>query len=200
MPHFSNRASGAGGTGGSAPAIIANVIPVGDGTTIVDSPVQYNPTSKRLETAANGFAYFEVDDSGGTELGYATSRGAAGVTRTTYDLNAVTHIGKRVSYIGRPTWVPGADVASASTVTFTGGASWTVTGTTPLNHVTVADWSASSLLILTFADALTVTHNAGSPPGGTVPFLTRDGANINTTAGMTLIFRCTGSAFKEVGR
>lgn len=83
----------------------------------------------------------------------------------------------------------GANVASASTLTLgADGNVFPITGTATINHVTVADWQAGSPFDLLFSTSLTVTHNAGAPPGGTVPILIDGAANFSATAND--ILRC----------
>src|ERR1041384_5257787 len=71
----------------------------------------------------------------------------------------------------------GADVASASSVvlplslsTPTPGDFFHLTGTTTCNHVTIANLVDGYAFEFYFAGAITINHNAGSPPAGTVPF------------------------------
>lgn len=95
----------------------------------------------------------------------------------------------------------GADVASAGTLTLGGdGNVFHVTGTTTINHGTTTDWQAGSVVLLKFEASVQVTHNAGSPPADTVPFLLAGGANFSATAGDTLLLYYDGGAWREVAR
>lgn len=93
----------------------------------------------------------------------------------------------------------GANVASGTTVTLGGdGNAFPITGTTTINHITTTDWQAGSLVTLFFSTTLTVTHNAGSPPGGTAAILLSAAANFAATANDTLTLRYDGTNWRQI--
>jgi hypothetical protein len=95
----------------------------------------------------------------------------------------------------------GPDIASASVISpglAADGAD--ITGTTTINHVNVAGWPIGRRYTFQFDASVTVTHNAGAPPAGTVPLLLAGAANLSATAGDTLTVWYDGAALREVGR
>lgn len=93
----------------------------------------------------------------------------------------------------------GANVASGTTITLGGdGNAFPITGTTTINHITTTDWQSGSLVTLFFSTAVTVTHNAGAPPGGTAPILLAGAANFSATANDTLTLRYDGTSWRQV--
>jgi hypothetical protein len=105
--------------------------------------------------------------------------------------------------LGRHQEAKGADVASASTLTLgTDGNNFDITGTTTINYITTANWQNGSVLRLRFQGSLTVTHNAGSVPGGTKALDLQGAANFSATAGavLTLLYDSALGKFVEVGR
>jgi hypothetical protein len=69
---------------------------------------------------------------------------------------------------GRMASNKGANVASASTLTLgTDGNTFAITGTTTINYITTTSWVAGADVTLEFSTSVTLTHNAGSVPGGT---------------------------------
>lgn len=91
----------------------------------------------------------------------------------------------------------GSDVASASTLTFSGGNSFDITGATAGDHITTTNWQAGSEILLQFDSNPVINHNTGSPPGGTAAILLAGAANFSTTAGDTLSLWYDGAAWRE---
>lgn len=93
----------------------------------------------------------------------------------------------------------GANVASGTTITLGGdGNAFPITGTTAINHITTTDWQSGSLVTLFFSTAVTITHNAGAPPGGTAAILLAGAANFSATANDTLTLRYDGTNWRQI--
>lgn len=96
----------------------------------------------------------------------------------------------------------GGDVASASTITLLGGNAFAITGTTTIDYITTTKWSAGSIVVLFFQASLTVTHNAGSPPGTAAAIMLAGAANFSATANdnLTLCYNLADSKWHEISR
>jgi hypothetical protein len=96
----------------------------------------------------------------------------------------------------------GADIASASTMTFDPllGDTRHITGTTTINHITTTNWQAGAVIRLRFTASLTVTNNAGSPPGGTAPIRLAAAGNMSATALDVLDLYFDGTEWVETNR
>lgn len=186
----------AGGSGAAAfnPGGVGR-IPFGDGTgtaLTTASPLRYITANRRISDAT--FAYLVINDSTGTGIGYssvAVSLDSADIT-----LQAV----QRTKCVARFETAKGADVATGTTVTFTDGNVFVMTGTTTLNHMTIANWQAGSTIRIKLSGNVTVTNNAGSPPGGTVPFQLAGAANFSGTANDWLTLTYDGTNVCETAR
>jgi hypothetical protein len=81
----------------------------------------------------------------------------------------------------------GPAVASASTITPQANYDvFSVTGTTTINYITTTGFLSGRRIVLVFAAALTVTHNAGSVPANTAPILLRGATNLTTAANLAV--------------
>jgi hypothetical protein len=97
----------------------------------------------------------------------------------------------------------GAAIASGSTTTLgVDGNYFHVTGTTTINYITTTGIQAGHIVDLYFDGALTVTHNAGSVPGGTNAIQLVGGVNLSAAANSKLTLRLdsTLSKWVEIGR
>lgn len=154
-------------------------------------------TTYRIQNSTAN-AYVAGNDSTGATFGYGATN------MIVIDASNMAMVATGLRMRGRFHFIEGTAIASASTITIPGdasGSSFNVTGTTTINHITQTGFATGGWVILRFASAgCTITHNAGSPPGGTGPILTATGANITSTAGMVLQFRFDGTNFVEVGR
>ncbi len=89
----------------------------------------------------------------------------------------------------------GSDIASATTIALAGPEQfYHLTGTTTVNHISLTDGSGVSILSgrefeLYIATGLTLNHNAGSPPAGTLPMFLSGGANRTLAAGAVIRFK-----------
>jgi microcystin-dependent protein len=104
--------------------------------------------------------------------------------------NAETLIGTDASKAVTPDsnaalWEKGADIASAATLTIGDGGYFNITGSTTVTALSATNDHAGREVILVFAGALTLTHNATS-------LILIGGANIVTAAGDTATFRSEG--------
>lgn len=89
--------------------------------------------------------------------------------------------------------------ASASTLTLQGN--WSeISGTTTINYITTTGHSIGTAIMLRFAAALTVTHNAAAPPANTAAIRTTTGANITTANRYVLVLVYDGTNWCEVSR
>jgi len=94
----------------------------------------------------------------------------------------------------------GASVASASNITLgTDGNIFAITGTTTINHITLANWNAGPVF-LHFNTSLTVTHNGGSVPAGSAAIFLAGGANFSATVNDTLGLIYDGTVWREFCR
>ena len=104
--------------------------------------------------------------------------------------------GAGVSYSGRMLDNQGADIASANDITLgADGNYFDVTGTTTINRIATADWTAGSTFYLQFDGALTVTDNVAAG-GGFGSILLTGSANYSTAAGTILQVVFDGTSFK----
>ncbi len=138
-------------------------------------------------------ATLQMNDSVGTILRYTANQT---LTMDGADMTLVATQRIKVS-ASRFEMYKGGDVASATTLTLSGGNSFDITGTTTINHITTSNWQAGSEILLQFDASVTVTHNAGSPPGGTVPLLLSAAGNMSATVNDTLSLWYDAVAFRE---
>jgi hypothetical protein len=93
----------------------------------------------------------------------------------------------------------GANVASAGNVTLGGdGNVFIITGTTTINCIDTAGWTAGSFVVLEFSGALTITDNSGACSGTNKAI--NIGAAYTTSADDTLAIMYDGTNWKEFGR
>src|SRR4051812_33089815 len=84
----------------------------------------------------------------------------------------------------------GSNVASGATLAVGGPEEFFhVTGGSTTSFYNTTFLQSGKEIVLYFESALTLNHNAGSPPGGTVPFVLLSGANAAVTAGQSLMLR-----------
>lgn len=83
-------------------------------------------------------------------------------------------------------WEQGSDVASAATISLGEGGYFNITGTTTITDIDLATDKAGRVVVLKFAGALTLTHNAST-------LILPTGANITTAAGDIAAFVSEGS-------
>lgn len=132
-----------------------------------------------------------VDD---LALDAAPNAGSGTVHLQTATVDRVTITNAQTLVTNRHNTSKGADVASGNTMTLgTGGNIFTITGTTTINGIVTANWTAGATITLIFAAALTVTHNSGAPGGGAVAILLVAGANLTTAANMALTLVYNGT-------
>lgn len=135
-----------------------------------------------LTSATDGFLYL------------SSSAGVPAATPTTLNTGTTNAVAadrtntKMYMYVS--SWVAlnrdskGADVASASTTTFT--QTWTyyqTTGTTTINYMTFTGFENGNTLELYFPSALTLTNNAGSVPANTYALQLVGGVDASMGAG-----------------
>lgn len=95
---------------------------------------------------------------------------------------------------GRILGAAGSNVASTNDMTLGLGTQFTITGTTQVNRIATAAWSAGSFFILKFADVVTVKHNQAS--GGGFGTIIIDGAaDLVTTANQIVVGLYDGTNF-----
>jgi hypothetical protein len=102
-------------------------------------------------------------------------------------------------YLGGLLMGSSASVASASTVTLA-TRFVTITGSTTINHITVAGIPSGTVIILQFSSAPTVTHNAGAPPVSTAAIYLAGSSNFAATANDTLTLVFNGTVWCETAR
>lgn len=94
----------------------------------------------------------------------------------------------------------GTDVASANNTTLaSNGNFFKITGTTTINGIATAGWTAGSQVCLWFADAVTVTHN-GTPGAGFAPILLSKSIDFLTSNNTMLGLVFDGSDWQETYR
>lgn len=90
----------------------------------------------------------------------------------------------------------GAAIASAATITLgTDGNYFRITGTTGISAITVTGWNAGSVVILSFAGALTITHGTGA-----AAIRCAGSVNISITAESQLTLVFDGTLWRETAR
>lgn len=101
---------------------------------------------------------------------------------------------------GRVRRSKGADVASANDLTLgLDGNCFTVTGTTQINGIATADWTAGSDVVIEFSAALTVKHNT-APGAGFAPLYLAGAVDFSATADDILYLYYNGTVWREVAR
>jgi hypothetical protein len=94
----------------------------------------------------------------------------------------------------------GANVASAGDLTLgTAGNFFTITGTTTINGIAIANWQSGAVIRLKFNGALTLTHN-GAPSAGFGKLLLNGSANGSPTAGSVYTFLFDGTNWNETSK
>ena len=137
----------------------------------------------------NADKYIEVDTSNGAEV----------VTFGNTATNpAFTFAGSgSITPGGRVLGLQGADVASGATITLINGNYFDVTGTTQIDNISGAGWTAGSLVTLQFDASVTVKHNTA---GAGAPLQLAGAVDFSATAGDTLMVVYDGTYFREVSR
>lgn len=93
----------------------------------------------------------------------------------------------------------GTTVASATTVTLgADGNVFPISGTTTINGIATASWTAGAVVRLKFAGILVVTHNSGAPGGGAVAIKTSTSANVTTTANSVMSLMYDGTFWVQL--
>ena len=101
---------------------------------------------------------------------------------------------------GRILAAKGADVASANDITLgSDGNFFGITGTTTINRIAAAGWTAGSVVVLKFAASLTVAHNVASG-SGFQGLLLAGAVNFSATATDTLTLIYDGTNWVELAR
>jgi hypothetical protein len=90
-------------------------------------------------------------------------------------------------------------VASANDLTLGAGNQNIVSGTTTINAITTANWTAGSRVTLIFSGALTVKHNTAGGAGTAKIFLAGS-ADLSTAANTVLVLEYDGTQWQEVSR
>lgn len=94
----------------------------------------------------------------------------------------------------------GANVASANDLTLgLDGNCFTVTGTTQINGIATADWTAGSDVVIQFSAALTVKHNT-APGVGFAPLYLAGAVDFSATADDILLLIYDGTVWREIAR
>lgn len=101
---------------------------------------------------------------------------------------------------GRVRRSKGADVASANDLTLgLDGNFFTITGTTQINGIATADWTAGSDVVIQFSGALTVKHNT-APGAGFAPLYLAGAVDFSATADDILLLIYDGTIWREIAR
>ena len=172
----------------SSPGTYATVISIASDTSLMVNTLLGNGTTQtisvkrralRVTDSTGAVTLFQIKDDGSVDFA-----------------GAETHTGP-VTFNSQVTLHVGAAVASAGSLMLgTDGNIFTITGTTTINHIP----SYHNHVFLVFAGALTVTHNAGSPPGGFAPILLQGSTNLTTAANTVLELIYDGTNWQEVSR
>lgn len=94
----------------------------------------------------------------------------------------------------------GGSIASANDLTLNNnGNKFTITGTTQINAITIANWQSGSEIVLKFSGALTVKHNTAGG-AGTAPLLLAGSVDLITAANTILKIYYDGTNWQEIAR
>lgn len=95
----------------------------------------------------------------------------------------------------------GATVASAGAITLgSDGNTFTISGTTTVNHITKTNWQAGAKLKLIFSGILQLTHNAGTVPATAAAVKLMGAANWTTAANDSIVLTFDGTDWREESR
>jgi hypothetical protein len=114
--------------------------------------------------------------------------------------NYALYVESGASYFaGRVLGQQGADVTAANDTTLGVGNYFDITGTTTINGIAVAGWTAGSTVTLQFDASVTVKHNTAASAGFASLQLAAAG-DFSATAGDTLLIIFDGTYWREVSR
>jgi hypothetical protein len=115
------------------------------------------------------------------------------------DVGTETATGQKFYVAGRAGSARGANVASGGTTTLgADGNAFPITGTTTINYITTTNWAAGASVVLEFSTSVTLTHNAGSVPGGTAALKFVSGADFAAVSGDRLRLHYDGTNWCQV--
>lgn len=110
--------------------------------------------------------------------------------------------------MGSATYVPGSrlrvltakapDIASASTIAIGDGNRADVTGTTTVNFLSTAGWTAGSMVVLRFTGVLSLKHNTAAPPAATAAFDLSGSADLATVNGTRIALVYNGAKWEQI--
>ncbi len=150
----------------------------------------WDAINNRITGAAGETAVLLLNSTTGSQLEYGAG------SKLLCDGSSVITTATEARFSARTRFTQGA-VASASNIALPANCSSVlITGTTTVNTFTGTGWTEGMIVWLEFDGVLTITNNSG----GTNDFLSKDGANIATAAGMVLPFRFDGTDLREIGR
>lgn len=158
-------------------------------------------TQRSIKISAPTYAFVGASTLSTAATFYIDKAPVAGTNATITDKYALWIDADSARFDGRVLEAKGADVASASTLTLgSDGNTFAITGTTTINYITTAGWTAGACFTLLFSTSVTLTHNAGSVPGGTFALLLSGAANFSATANDSITFIHDGANWREIGR
>jgi len=104
----------------------------------------------------------------------------------------------QINMNGRVNQSKGADVASGTDITLSGGGNYfDITGTTTIDTIASTNWTAGSIVILQFDASVTVSHNTA---GTGASILLSGAANFSATLDDTLMLVFDGTTWRETSR
>jgi len=174
--------SGYGKTSSNASGNGVGLMGVGTVDATGDAGGAFGVIANANSTHAGGTNYAIYSDARNSDVNNYSFYGAAG---------DIYNAGRILGY-------KGSDVASANDITLGQGNFFLVTGTTTVQRILGAGWTAGSVVTLYFADNIQIDHNVAAGGGYYGILLEGAGGNFSATASDTLTIIFSADKWREI--